>query len=70
MNGRRDGVGSEDGVGEFEESVAPAVEAFVERVAEAVESIARFHDAPIVHSPTASRTPYLPVELKRKLKDR
>ena len=73
MNGRRDGGGgggarSEDGVGEFEESVAPAVEAFVERVAEAVESIGRFHDAPIMHSPTAFRTPYLPVKLKRKLR--
>jgi hypothetical protein len=32
-----------------------------------VESIGRFHDALIMHSPTAFRTPYLPVELKRKL---
>ena len=69
VNGRRDGgVRSEDGVGELEESVAPAVEAFVERVAEAVESIGRFHDAPIMHSPRAFCTPYLPVELKRKLR--
>ncbi len=60
-------VRSEDGVGEFEESVAPAVEASVERVAEAVENIGRFHDVPIMHSPTALRTPYLPVELKCKL---
>jgi len=31
VNGRRDsGVRTEDGVGEFEESVAPTVEAFVE----------------------------------------
>ena len=67
MNGRRDGVRSEDGVGEFEETVAPAVEAFLERAAEAVESIGRGHDAPIMHSSTAFRTPYLPVELKRKL---
>ena len=68
VDGRRDGVRMEDGVGEFEESVAPAMEAFVERVAEAAESIGRFHDAPIMHSPTAFRTPYLPVELKRKLR--
>jgi hypothetical protein len=46
VNGRRDGVRSEEGVGEFEESVAPAVEASVERVAEAVESIGRFHEYP------------------------
>jgi len=68
VNGRRNGVRSEDGVGEFEESVAPAVEVFVERVAEAVESIAWFHDGHIMHSPTAFRTPYLAVEVKRKLR--
>ena len=28
--GGRDGIGGEDGVGEFEEGVGPAVEAFVE----------------------------------------
>jgi hypothetical protein len=69
VNGRRDGgVRGEDGVGNLEEGVAPAVEAFVvERVAEAVESIGRFHDAPIMHSPTASRIPYPPAWLKRKL---
>jgi hypothetical protein len=33
-----------------------------------VQSIGRFHDALIMHSPRASRTPYLPVELKRKLR--
>jgi hypothetical protein len=44
------------------------VEAFVERAAEGVESVVvRFHDAPIMHSSTDFRTPYLPVELKRKL---
>jgi len=68
VNGRRDGVRSEDSVGEFEESVAPAVEASVERVAEAVENIGRIHDVLIMHSPTALRTPYLPVELKCKLR--
>ncbi len=58
VNGRRGGtVRGEDGVGELEESVAPAVEAFVERAAEAVESIGRFHDAPIMHWPTALRIP-------------
>jgi hypothetical protein len=55
---RRGGsVSTEDGVGELEEGVASAVEAFVEGVAEAVQSIGRFHDAPIMHSPRASRTP-------------
>jgi hypothetical protein len=36
VNGRTDGVRGKDGVGEFEESVASAVEAIVERVAEGV----------------------------------
>jgi hypothetical protein len=54
---RRGGVRTEDGVGELEEGVASAVGAFVERVAEAVESIGRFHNAPIMHSPRAFRTP-------------
>jgi hypothetical protein len=68
VNGRRDsGVRTEDGVGQFEEGVAPTVEAFVERAAETVESIGTFHDAPIMHWPTTLRIPYLPVELKRKL---
>ena len=68
MNGRRDsGVRTEDGVGQFEEGVGPAMEAFVERAAETVESIGTFHDAPIMHSPTTLRILYLPVELKRKL---
>jgi hypothetical protein len=65
---RRDsGVRTKDGVGQFEEGVAPTVEAFVERAAETVESIGMFHDAPIMHSPTTLRIPYLPEELKRKL---
>jgi hypothetical protein len=68
VNGRRNAIRSEDGFGEFEKSIAPAVETSVERVAEAVESIGRFHDVPIMHSLTALRTPYLPVELKRKLR--
>ena len=54
---RGGGVRTEDGVGELEEGVASAVGAFVERVAEAVESIGRFHNAPIMHSPRAFRTP-------------
>jgi hypothetical protein len=71
MDRRRDGgVRTEDGVGQFEESVGSVVEAFVEQVAEAVESIGRFHDAPIMHSQRAFRTPYLPAELERKLRDR
>ena len=66
VNGRRDsGVRTEDGVGQFEEGLAPTVEAFIERAAEAVESIGTFHDAPIMHSPTTLRILYLPVELKR-----
>src|SRR5215217_6792228 len=69
VDGRRSGsVRAEDGLCEFEKSVAPAVEAFVERAAEVVESIGRFHDAPIMHPPTATRTPYLSAELKRKLR--
>jgi hypothetical protein len=56
VNGRRDGaIRAEDGVGEFEESIVPAVEAFVERVAEGAKSIGRFHDAPIMHSSRAFR---------------
>jgi hypothetical protein len=42
-------VRTEDGVGQFEESVSPAVEAIVKRAAEAVKSIGRFHNAPIMH---------------------
>ncbi len=47
VSGRRGGGGGgvavrgEDGVGELEEGVGPAVEAFVERAAEGVESIDR-----------------------------
>jgi hypothetical protein len=63
-------VRGEDGVGELEESVGSVVEAFVKRVAEAVESIGWFHDAPIMHSPSAFRTHCLPAELERKLRDR
>ncbi len=65
---RRDGVRGEEGVGELEKSIGSTVEAFVERVAETVESIGRFHDAPIMHSPTAFRTPYLPVAVKTQAK--
>ena len=49
VDGRRGGsVRAEDGVGKLEESVAPAVEAFVERAAEVAKIIGRFHDAPIM----------------------
>jgi hypothetical protein len=69
VSGRRNGtVRTEDGVGELEEGVGPAGEAFVERAAEGLESIGRFHDALIMHPPTAPRTPYLLVGLKRKLR--
>jgi CBS domain-containing protein len=50
---RRESVDS--AVGELEEGVGPAVEAFVERAAEGVESIGRFHDATIMHPPRAFR---------------
>jgi len=66
--GRDGGLRGEDGVGELEEGVGSAVEAFVERAAEDVQSGGRFHDAPIMRSPTAFRTPYLPAGLKRKLR--
>jgi hypothetical protein len=51
--GRRRGgpIGGEDGVGEFEEGVGPAVEAFVEGAAEGAKSIGRFHGMPIMHPP-------------------
>ena len=53
--GRGATVCGKDGIGELEESVGPAVEAFVERAAEGLESIGRFHDAPIMHSPRVFR---------------
>jgi hypothetical protein len=53
VDGRRGGsVRVEDGVGELEEGVGPAVEAFVERAAEGSESIGRrFHGEPIMRPP-------------------
>jgi hypothetical protein len=56
VDGRRNGsVRAEDGVGELEEGVGPAVEAFVERVAEGTKSIGRFHGVTIMHPPRAFR---------------
>jgi hypothetical protein len=56
VDGRRGGnVRAEDGVGEFEEGVGPAVEAFVERAAEGSESIGRIHDEHIMRSPRVLR---------------
>jgi hypothetical protein len=52
---RGSAVCGEDGVGELKEGVCPAVEAFVERAAEGLESIGRFHGVPIMHSPRAFR---------------
>ena len=70
MSGRRDGrVRGEDGVGKLEEGVGPAVEAFVQRATESLESIGGFHSVPIMHLPPALRTPCLPPELKRKLRE-
>jgi hypothetical protein len=68
VNGGRYGVGGEDGIGEFEEGIGSAVKTLVERAAEAVESVVRFHDALIMHSPPACRLIYQPMELKRKLR--
>jgi hypothetical protein len=54
--GRGGAVRSEDGVGEFEEGVFPAVEAFVERAAEGTKSIGRrFHGVSIMHPPRVFR---------------
>jgi hypothetical protein len=58
MYGRGESVSGEEGVGEFEESVGPAMEAFIERAAEAVENVVGFHDASIMPSPNASRILY------------
>jgi hypothetical protein len=57
VSGRRDSaaVGGEDGIGELEESVFPALKAFVQRATEGAKSIGRFHDAPIMRSPRAFR---------------
>jgi hypothetical protein len=56
VSGRRNGVVcGEDGVCELEEGISSAVEAFVERAAEGVKSIERFHDVPIMHSPRVFR---------------
>jgi hypothetical protein len=56
VGGRRGGtVRAEDGVGELEEGVSPAVEAFVERAAEGLESIRRFHGVTIMDPPRAFR---------------
>ena len=53
--GRSGSVRTEDGVSKLEEGVFPAVEAFVERAAEGLESIGRFHGVPIMHPPRAFR---------------
>jgi hypothetical protein len=57
--GRRRGgaVRGQDGVGKLEEGVSPAVEAFVERAAEGLESIGRFHGVTIMHPPRDFRIP-------------
>jgi hypothetical protein len=53
--GRGGAVCGEDGIGELEEGVFPAVEAFVERATEGVKSTGRFHNAPIMRSPRVFR---------------
>jgi hypothetical protein len=54
--GRGGAVSGQDGVGELEEGVFPAVEAFVERAAEGAKSIGRrFHGVPIMHPPRVFR---------------
>lgn len=50
MDRRRGGICGEEGVGELEKGVGSAVEAIVvERVAEGLENVRRFHDVPIMH---------------------
>jgi hypothetical protein len=71
VDGGRNGVCGEEGVGEFEESIGPAVETLVEGVAErakGVKSVEGFHDATIMHLPAVSRTFRPPAGLKRKLR--
>jgi hypothetical protein len=52
---RGDRARGEDGVGEFEEGVAPGGQTFVERAAEGVESVGGIHNVLIMHSPIALR---------------
>jgi hypothetical protein len=47
-------VRGEDGAGELEEGVGPAMEAFVERATEGTKSIGMFHGVPIMHPPEPS----------------
>jgi hypothetical protein len=68
MNWGRDGVGGEEGVGDLEEGVGSAVEAIVERAAEAAKSVVGIHDAFIMHSSRDRRLPFPQMELKRKLR--
>jgi hypothetical protein len=70
VNGRGNGFGGEDGVAELEEGVFPAMEAFVERAAEAAQSVVGFHDVSIMHSPKDRRIICPPARLKRKLRGR
>ena len=61
VNGRRDAIGGEESIGEFEESIGPRVKAFVERITEggqSMESVGGLHNVPIMHSLSASRIPY------------
>ena len=45
VNGGMDGLGAEDGIGEFEEGIGSAGKTLVERTAEAAEGVVvRFHD--------------------------
>jgi hypothetical protein len=67
VDGRGDSFGGEDGVAELEEGFFPAMEAFVERAAEAAHSVVGFHDASIMHSPKDRRFICPPAGLKRKL---
>jgi hypothetical protein len=64
VNGRRDAMGAE-------ESIGPRVKTFVEGVTEggqSMKSVGGLHNVPIMHSPKASRIPYPPVALKRRLR--
>jgi membrane-associated protease RseP (regulator of RpoE activity) len=71
VNGRRDAIGGEESIGKVEESIGPAMEAFVERLTEggqSMESVCGLHNVLIMHLPRACRIPYLPAGLKRKLR--
>ncbi len=64
-------IGGEESIGEFEESIGPTMEAFVEGLTkggQSMESVGGLHNVPIMHSSRACRISSLPAGLKRKLR--